>query len=380
MILAVRAFLWPRLYRASDITPRVSLIIAAHNEAANIGAKLENALALEYPPENLEIIVASDGSTDGTDEIVRRFFDQRVKLLSLPRRGKAAALNAAVASTSSDVLVFSDANSMFDRRAVRALMRPLADSEVGGVAGDQRYLPSSGQTTADEGERRYWDYDRCLKRWQSAAGSATAATGAIYAIRRSLFATVPEGVNDDHAVSSAVILQGYRLVFAEDAIAYEPTAKAADAEFTRKVRIVTRGLRAVIQRPALFNPLRYGFYSWQLFSHKLLRRLMSLPLLAIAAVSPWLWSAGPLYQTVALGQGLVYGCAAMGWFFRDTRLGSRTMFALPLFFVLVNAASFVALTNVLRGRRIVAWQTARPAAPASAGTNVALATAEKGNG
>ena len=380
ILLAIRARLLPRPYRASEITPRVSLIIAAHDEAASIGSKLKNALSLDYPQEQFDVIVASDGSTDGTDDIVRGFSDRGVRLLSLPRRGKAAALNAAIASTAADVLVFSDANSLFDGGAIRALVRPLADPQVGGVAGDQRYLPSGNQHGADEGERRYWDLDRCLKRWQSAADSVTSATGALYAIRRNLFTTVPEGVTDDFAVSTGVIAQGYRLVFAEDAIAFEPTAKAADAEFARKVRIITRGLRGVLQRPEIFNPFRTGFYSLQVFTHKLLRRLMAIPLLAIAAVSPWLWSAGPMYQIVVIGQVVVYACALLGWLFRDSRIAGKPLVALPLFFVLVNAASLVAVVNVLRGRRIVTWQTARPVAPASAGTKVALATAEKGNG
>jgi cellulose synthase/poly-beta-1,6-N-acetylglucosamine synthase-like glycosyltransferase len=366
LLLAVRARLCPRPYRASDITPRVSLVIAAHNEAASIGGKLQNALSLDYPPQQFEVIVASDGSTDGTDVIVRRFADRGVRLLSLPRRGKAAALNAAVAASTGEVLVFSDANSMYDAGAIRALARPLADPQVGGVAGDQRYLPAADQLAADEGERCYWNYDRSLKRWQSAAGHVTSSTGAIYAIRRELFTTVPEGVCDDFAVSTAVIAQGYRLVFATDAIAYEPPAKSADAEFARKVRIITRGLRGVIDQRVLFNPFRYGFFSLQVLTHKLLRRLMAIPLLALLLLSPWLWTAGPLYRLAVAGQTAVYSCAVLGWLLKDTRLGRWKLFTLPLFFVLVNLASLFAVVNLVCGRRIVTWQTTRPAAAPTA--------------
>lgn len=359
VLLAIRALLFKRPFCAADITPRVSLVIAAHNEAASIGSKLENALTLDYPRPQFEVIVASDGSTDGTDDIVRCFSDRGVKLLSLPRGGKAAALNGAVAVTTGDVLVFSDANSIFDTDAIRALVRPLGDPEVGGVAGDQRYLPAAEHRGCHDGERRYWDLDRRLKRWQSQAGNVTSATGAIYAIRHALFTTVPEGVTDDFAVSTAVIAQGYRLVFASDAVAYEPTTEFTEAEFARKIRIITRGLRGILERPALFNPLRYGFYSLQLFSHKVLRRLMAFPLLTLVAVSPWLWAAGTLYRAVVLAQFVVYACAALGWLLETTRAGRFKLFSLPLFFVLVNAASFVAVGNVLRGRRIVIWQTKR---------------------
>ncbi len=359
LVLALRARLFPRPYQLGDITPRVSLIIAAHNEAATIGTKLENILALDYPRTQIEVVVASDGSSDGTDEIVRRFDHRGVRLLSLSRRGKAATLNAAVKVCTGEMLVFSDANSMFHPHALLALVRPLADWRVGGVAGDQRYLRAAKRLGADEGERRYWDFDRRLKQWQSAAGHVTSATGAIYAIRRELFRTVPEGMTDDFAVSTAVIDQGYRLVFASGAIAYEPAADAADAEFARKVRIITRGLRGVVEGRSLLNPFRHGFYALQLFSHKVLRRLMALPLLLLLAVSPWLWSAGSWYPWAIVGQAVGYGCAALGWVFRRGPIGRTKLLALPMYFSLVNLASLVALANVVRGRRIVAWQPRR---------------------
>src|SRR5690606_11676330 len=141
----------------------VSLIIAAYNEAQNIAAKIDNSLALDYPREKLEIVIASDGSTDGTDEIVRRYASQGIRLLSLPRRGKAPALNAAVAAANGEVLVVSDANSMYAPDAIQALVRPFADPEVGGVAGNQVYLKEQRHGAASAGEHSYWNYDRKLK-------------------------------------------------------------------------------------------------------------------------------------------------------------------------------------------------------------------------
>jgi hypothetical protein len=251
---------------------------------------------------------------------------------------------------------------MYDAGAIRALVRPLADPQVGGVAGDQLYLPAADQLSADEGERCFWNYDRSLKRWQSAAGHVTSSTGAIYAIRSKLFTSVPEGVCDDFAVSTSVIAQGYRLVFATDAIAYEPPAKSADAEFARKVRIITRGLRGVIDQRVLFNPFRFGFFSLQVITHKLLRRLMAIPLLVLLLLSPLLWTEGPLYRLAVVGQTVVYSCSAVGWLLKDTRVGKGKLLTLPLFFVLANLASLLAVMNLVCGRRIVTWQTARPAA------------------
>jgi len=362
LVLAARARVARRAYRSADITPRLSLIVCAHNEAASIRAKLENVLSLDYPRDRLEVLIASDGSSDATNDIVAEFAERGVRLLALPRRGKIPTLNAAVREVGGEVLVFSDANSLYAPGSLRALVRPFADATVGGVAGDQRYLGSSEPEDA-AGERAYWDLDRRLKEWQSAAGSATSATGAIYAIRRDVFRPVEPGVTDDFFVSTAVVAQGLRLVFAADAIAYEPPAASSGLEFERKVRVLTRGLRGVLVRRALLDPFHYGFYSLQLLSHKVLRRLVALPLLALLVSSLWLWNAGPLYQLALAGQLSVYGLAALAWLFGG-RVAAARPFAIPLYFCMVNLAALRALGNVLRGRRIESWEPRREPAEA----------------
>ena len=254
LITLLRAKLRPQPYHTAEITPKVSMIIAAYNEAEGIAAKLDNVLLLDYPTECLEVIVASDGSNDGTNEIVTGYAEHGVKLLALTRQGKAPALNTAVAASRGEILVFSDANSMYVPDAIRALTRPFADADVGGVAGNQTYLKDQQNGDA-AGEKSYSDFDSKLKESQSKAGNAISATGAIYAIRRSLFQTVPDGVTDDFVTSTRVIIQGYRLVYAPDAIAYEPVAKSSGKEFGRKVRIITRGLRSVWTQPRTTQPI-----------------------------------------------------------------------------------------------------------------------------
>jgi cellulose synthase/poly-beta-1,6-N-acetylglucosamine synthase-like glycosyltransferase len=357
LLAALRALLVRRRWQEGDATPSLSLIICAHNEAASIGAKLDNALALDYPRERLELLVASDGSDDGTDEIVRGYAARGVRLLALPRRGKIPAMNDAVAAARGEVLVFSDANSMYVPGALRALVRPLADPTVGAVAGDQRYRDGVHAAEA-AGERAYWSFDRLLKQWQSASWSATSATGAIYVIRRALVDRVPSGVTDDFFVSTGAIARGHRLVFAPDAVAWEAAAATSDAEFRRKVRVITRGLHAVVARRALLDPLRYGFYSLQLFSHKVLRRLVVLPLIAIAASSPWLWNEGIGFRALVLAQAAVYGAAALGALAPRALAGQRWI-ALPHYFCMVNLAALLALWNVIRGRRIDSWRPER---------------------
>lgn len=364
--LWLRARLLSRPHRSADADMSVSLLICAYNEEASIGARLENALALDYPHDRLELIVASDGSTDATNAIVRSFEPRGVRLLALPRQGKIPALNAAVASARGDVLVFSDANSIYERDALCALLRPFADPSVGGVAGDQRYLRGGALPDGGEGERAYWDLDRLLKRWQSAAGSVTSSTGAIHAIRRELFRSVPSGVTDDFWVSTNVVAQGRRLVFAQDAAAWEPATPASGSEFRRKVRVITRGLRGVWLMRELLNPFRHGFYSVQLFSHKVLRRLAIVPMAAILLATPWLWNAGPFYRAAALAQGVFYLAALLGGLLPPLEAGApgwarrlAKLIALPTFFCMANAAAGIAAWNVARGRRIDSWEPQR---------------------
>ena len=382
LLTFVRGRFWRTPYHTAEITPKVSLIIAAYNEAQSIGAKLDNVLALNYPRKKLEVIVASDGSNDGTDEIVRGYAAQGIRLLSLPRRGKAPALNAAVAAATGDILVFSDANSMYAPNAIRALARPFADPAVGGVAGNQVYLKETNGPATEGGEQSYWNFDRKLKQSQSQAGNAISATGAIYAIRRKLFEPVPGGVTDDFTISTGVITQGYRLVFAPDAIAYEPVAGSGHGEFGRKVRITTRGLRAVILRRELLNPWRYGFYALQIFSHKVVRRLVVLPLLILLLVTPFLWTHGWVYQAALLAQVVVYGCGLLGLVLGDSRWGRSKIFAIPFFFCMVNWASFLAAWNIVRGHRIERWEPQRrddQNAPLSGATVLPISAPKQGH-
>jgi cellulose synthase/poly-beta-1,6-N-acetylglucosamine synthase-like glycosyltransferase len=360
-LVLLRARLRPRPHRSAPITPPVSVVVAAHNEAGSIRGKLDNLLGLDYPTDRLEVIVAADGCDDGTDAIARGCADERVRVLCLPRLGKAGALNAAVEAATGEVLVFSDANSRFGRDALRALVAPLADPDVGGVAGDQRYVAGGAEAPVATGERRYWDLDRAIKLAESRGGNAISATGAIYAVRRELFRPVPPGVTDDFATSTAVIAQGRRLVFAPGAVAFEPVAPSGGDEFARKVRVMTRGLNGVVVRRELLNPRRHGFYALQLASHKVLRRLMVLPLAMLAATSAVGARRSGILRALAIALGALYASGAAGL---AQGGGGRTrsrLLALPAYFCLVNAASLRAVWNLVRRRRIDRWEPRRGA-------------------
>ncbi len=356
-LVLARGAVCPRPLRGSSdaLAPSVTVVIAAHNETEVIAEKLRSILAQDYQGE-LSCVVVSDGSTDHTVRVASSVTSSgAVEVIDAPRVGKAAALRVGVSRATGDVVVFTDANSLLAPDAVRELVAPFSDPAVGGVAGDQRYV-DTGDPGA--GERIYWSFDRLVKVAESRAGNVISATGALYAVRRPLVLAVPEGVTDDFTISTGVIDQGYRLVFAPRSVAYEPTAESLPDEYRRKVRVMTRGLRAVILRRRLLDPRRTGFYAVQLFSHKVLRRLSVIPLLCSVVASVALRHR-PFYRRVAgvevSGVALVAVSAAL----TRTRLGSNRLVAVAAFFGLSNVAALHALWNLATGRQIRRWTPAR---------------------
>ena len=357
--------LWKRHEVSKDSkdreAPTVSVIIAAFNEEAAIGDRLENVLASDYPPGRIEVIVADDGSTDGTASIVDRYRERGVRLLSLPRRGKIPALNDAAATAHGDILVFSDANIHCHPAAIGAMVQNFGDPRVGGVAGHCTYLVTARTESSGDGERLYWRYDTWLKQLESHTGSVVSAHGGLYAVRRRLFMAVTDSsVTDDFAISTAVIEQGYRLVFEPNARAVEHTTTEARREMRRRVRLMTRGLRGVCLRRRLLNPFRFGFYAISLFSHKVLRRLAPVWLVVIALATSMLAAAGNrFFIAIGLGQLAFYGLAIAGGLLRRRRIGRLKPLCIPFYYCMANAASALALWHFLRGTRISLWQPQR---------------------
>lgn len=351
LLLAIRASIAPHAWRRAEITPTLSVIIVAHNEASVIERKLESVRRADYPSDSIEVLVASDGSTDGTAELARATGGAD-RVLDLPRGGKAAGLNAAIAQARGEVLLFTDANSMLERSSLRSIVRSFADPDIGGVAGDQQY---SGAGDGSRGERTYWSLDRRLKDLESRAGSTISATGALYAIRRELVQTVPDDVTDDFFQSVGVVKAGKRLVFEPAAVAFEAPRDDEAKEFSRKIRIITRGLTAVIRHRATMDPRRYGFYAVQMLTHKVMRRLAFLPLSIMAVAAPTLWRAGAVYRVAAVAQGALYAGGLLGILIRASPQGRSRLLSLPAFFLLANAASARAVLNIVRGHRVAMW-------------------------
>jgi cellulose synthase/poly-beta-1,6-N-acetylglucosamine synthase-like glycosyltransferase len=338
--------------------PSVSLIIAAYNEERVIEEKLQNALRLDYPRQRLEIIVASDGSTDRTDDIVEGYTAEGVRLVHVEgRQGKTVAQNRAVEKAVGEIVVFSDANTMYEPDAIKKLVRHFGRDDVGCVEG--RRLDYSHDSTATAAhELKFRDYESWIKTLESRVLSCTGATGPIYAVRRSLYVPLgPDMISDLIEPMMVMYEHRKRQVYEPDAISREPVFGKMRREFRRKVRIVTRCLYSLTRVARVMNPLKTGWFSIQVISHRLLRWLLPLLLLAVLCANAVL-AHRPFYRVTLLMQCGFYSAAVLGWVFEGVRLGPQVL-RIPYYFCAANAASLVAVANWLTGKSVIAWRTDR---------------------
>jgi cellulose synthase/poly-beta-1,6-N-acetylglucosamine synthase-like glycosyltransferase len=335
--------------------PSVSLIVSAYNEERVIAAKLDNSLLLDYPRDLLEIIVVSDCSDDGTDEIVRQFPVSGITLVRQHQRlGKSAGLNLGVSHTSGQLLVFSDANALYRHDSLRKLVRHFTNPRVGYVVGNSRYVEDSVSSQSAQSEGLYWKFETWLKKCESSFHSVVGGDGAIYAIRRTLFFPLRATDINDFLNPLQIINRGYIGVFEPDAISYERAAQTFNQEFRRKTRIVSRSLHAVTQVPGVLNPFNDPRHWFMLISHKVLRWFAPCFMVLLLALSLALWNVTP-YRLAALTQILFYSLALVG---RFTRTNLKT-FYLPYYFCLINSASLVGIFQYLTGDLSSTWSPVR---------------------
>jgi cellulose synthase/poly-beta-1,6-N-acetylglucosamine synthase-like glycosyltransferase len=353
--LALLGRLRPRNRRRAGVELPLSVVVAAHNEVGVITDKLSNVLASDYPPGLLELIVAADGCDDGTVEAARR--GGATVVLDLPRMGKLSALNRGVEASSGELLVFTDADSMFERGTLRRLVSNFADERVGGVAANVvRLVHEAGRPVA-RGEGLYWRYERLLKRLEDRVGSVVSASGHLYAVRRGLFTPSAQTAGtDDFLISSAVVTQGARLAFDELAVVLVATPEEGGTELRRKVRVMNRGLRSAFALGAGLLPTRTGLYALEVVFHKLLRRLVGFFLIALLASSAVLATREPSWWLVLGPQLVFYGLATAGGLLAQTRWGRLKPLWVPYFFCLANGAAALAVLSLLAGVRFERWE------------------------
>jgi len=347
----------PRPPRRTGNDPTVSVVIVAHNEGSRIRERIENLLALDYPRHRLEVVLASDGSTDGTPERAVAYQPFGVKVMAFEhRRGKAAVLNEVVPKAGGEIVVLADARQRFEPDALRALVGPFADPQVGAVSGELFLANDVDGTPVGEGIQFYWNYEKRIRRYESRVHSTVGATGAIYAIRRTLFEPIPEDtLLDDVLVPIRIARRGFRVVFEPAARAYDRAAVTAGQEFTRKVRTIAGNFQLFAREPWLLNPFHNRLWL-QTVSHKGLRLLS--PLLLAAALGANLFLLDrPFYRWTLGIQVIFYATALGGYVFRGASKQVPLVSVLYVF-CLLNWVTVVAFLRFITGRQGVTWEKA----------------------
>lgn len=337
--------------------PFVSFIVAAYNEQDYIVAKADNTLALDYPPERLQIIFITDGSTDATPLLLQAFAERITCLHQPGRAGKIAAVHRAMQFADGEICVFTDANTMLNREALREIVRHYQHADVGAVAGEKR-VASAENATAGEGI--YWKYESFLKRLDYELFSVVGAAGELFSIRRELYVPVPANtLLDDFMISLRVAAKGYRVAYAPEAYALETASADIGEEMKRKIRISAGGIQSIIWLLPLLNVFRYGWLSFQYISHRVLRwSLTPLALLLILPLNVMLWSEGIIYQLLLAGQAAFYTAAATGWLLATRRIKIKAFF-IPFYFAMMNYCVFLGLLRYLKGSQSVLWEKAK---------------------
>jgi cellulose synthase/poly-beta-1,6-N-acetylglucosamine synthase-like glycosyltransferase len=376
LLLALVSRLRPRPVRQAEWMPLVSVIITAYNEERDLTAKLENTLALDYPKEKLEIIVASDCSNDRTDEIAVEYLSRGVRLYRQAERlGKTSAQNMAVEQARGEVILFSDATTLYEREVLRVMLPNFADETVGCVAGRLIYVDPT-DSSVGQGARSYWGYETFLKRHESRVCSLIGASGCLYAVRRSAYVPMYPEACSDFLIATKMVEQGLRAVYEPAAVCTEETNKRTDKELRMRVRIITQTFTDLWRHRAIMNPLRSGFYAVELISHKVLRYFVPVFLLLVFISSLALAPYSILYALVALAQLCFYGAAGLSWLME--RMGRRNrLLALPQYFVLANLASLVAFYKFLSGERYARWEPIREGVNINAAATTTVAHAKE---
>jgi poly-beta-1,6-N-acetyl-D-glucosamine synthase len=358
VFILAKAILNRHIPDASYELPSVTVVVSVFNEAQILGKKLENLAAIDYPSERISFLFGSDGSTDKTTTILRRS-PVEITVKEFPaRRGKAIVLNDLVAEAKGSIVVFSDANTMFRPETIRKLVQHFADPSVGAVSGELR-LVSHPETVGGIGESSYWDYENLLKQKESDVYTILGATGAVYAIRRDLYVPLPTSkpVTDDFLIPLNILKQGYRTRYEGEAHAFERGADSIGSEFRRKVRIGAQNFSSISEFVSLLHP-RYGFVSFALWSHKIIRWCVPFMLIGVLASCLTLAASSAVYKWCLWAILSFLVVALMGFVLDKLKIESGP-FTFPYYFVAMNAALFVGFLKFLLGKQQATWEIAR---------------------
>lgn len=374
-LVVLSIFIRSTAFNKDELVPTVSLIIAAYNEERIIKDKIKNCLELDYPKDKLEIIVASDGSTDKTNDIVEELIkhyscnydlgsnekDIYPKIIlnaQVERKGKSTALNDTVLRVAkADIIVFTDATTFLKEDAIKKLVRNFSDEKIGAVCG-KIFFNNPYDSSISQNESLYWKYEEFLRKKESEIGILPFVSGAFYGLRRHLYTPVKAGLPDDSVSPLGVYKKGYRVVFEAEAVAYERLSSTADGEFRIKARGVVRELGSIWEFRTLLNPFKHFLISFVLIHHRILRYSIPFFLTILLILNLYLvLSDTVLYKIIFSMQVIFYGLALFKVFFGNNM--KARIISLPYYFCLVNFAAFIGVMQFLLHQKYATWEPVR---------------------
>jgi len=367
LLLLILALFWrrnsPSREAVSPFEPQVTLFIAAYNEAGSIEAKMKNSTMLDYPKEKLNMVWVTDGSDDGSPSMLQQYLN--ITVLHEPeRRGKIHAMNRGMKFVSTPFVVFTDANTMLNKAAIREMIKYFADDHVGCVAGEKRIENYNLEIAVEAGEGLYWQYESLIKKLESMNGSAVGAVGELFAIRTALFEEVEEDtILDDFVISLQIASKGYSVKYSPGAWGTETASASVKEELKRKIRIACGGWQTLFRMPGLFNIFSHGFLSWKYFSHKVLRwTLVPLAFVMALLINVLIVRGTPLfsgiYGCLLCLQIIFYVAVIWGAMFHNTRTRARFLFA-PYYMFVMNYAIVAGMFRYFSGNYSVKWEKAK---------------------
>ncbi|RFA25147.1 glycosyl transferase [Alkalilimnicola ehrlichii] len=335
--------------------PKLTLVVTVYNEAERVRAKLDNCLGLRYPSDRLEILIASDASDDGTDAIVKEYAERGVRLVRADRRlGKEHAQRLAIQEAEGEILVFSDAATRIPHDSLLRIVEGFSDPSVGAISSEDRFVAPDGRVV---GEGAYVRYEMWLRRLESDVHSLVGLSGSFFAARRRVCQEWDIHSPSDFNTALNCARLGYVAVSDPDLNGFYPAIQEEKREYQRKLRTVIRGITSLVRQPAVLNPFQYGFFSFQVWSHKVMRWLVPWFLLALLLASFALATQSWFYATALAGQLVFYALVITGMLCNPLR--ARTFVKIPYFFVQVNVAIAHATLAFLLGKRVTTWQPSK---------------------
>ena len=352
----------------TSFEPDVCLFVTAFNEKDYVKQKVENSISLDYPKEKIQYLWITDGSNDGTPEILKKY--EYLEVHHLPeRRGKMHAMNRGVKFVKVPIIIFSDTNTILGKQSIREIVAKFSNEKTGCVAGEKRIVEKDADSAAGAGEGLYWKFESWVKKMDADLNSAVGAVGELFAIRTELFEDIEEdALLDDFMISLRIAQKGYHIAYTPGAFAEETASLNVKEELKRKIRIAAGGIQTIFRLKGLFNPFRYGVLSWQYFSHKVMRWTLApvslfliFPVNLVIVIFQKSWMDFGFYTLVLYIQILCYLLAAIGWYLENRRLRLKFLFV-PYYFVSINYAAIRGIFRYFKGNQSVNWEKSKRAA------------------